>query len=119
MRRPTAHARGYTTEWMRERSSFLAEHPYCLGCAAVGRLTAATVVDHVIPHQGDRSKFWDALQPACAWHHNSIKPILERQWRAGKLADAALRLDSLAAVALTKARHRPAVGLDGFAIEGT
>jgi hypothetical protein len=79
----------------------------------------ATVADHVIPHEGDQSKFWTELQPLCKWHHDSIKPTLERQWRAGKLPDAGLWLNSKPAITLTKARHRPAVGADGFAIEGT
>lgn len=36
-------------------------------CAAVGRLTAATVADHVTPHRGDEALFFDPanLQSLC------------------------------------------------------
>ncbi len=38
----------------------------------MGRLTAATVVDHIIPHQGDRSLFWDIdnWKAVCKSHHD-------------------------------------------------
>ncbi|MGM9590559.1 MAG: HNH endonuclease signature motif containing protein, partial [Faecousia sp.] len=37
-----------------------------------GRLTPATVVDHIIPHRGDRKLFWDESnwQPLCKDCHN-------------------------------------------------
>lgn len=42
---------------------------------ARGRLTPATVVDHVIPHRGDRKLFWDSSnwQPLCVECHNRDK----------------------------------------------
>ena len=105
-----------TGTWKRQRACLLDEHRYCIGCAAIGIATEATVADHVVPHQGDTSKFEGELQPSCAWHHNSIKPILERQWRAGKLPATGLRLNSPQAIALTRARYRLPVGEDGFAV---
>jgi 5-methylcytosine-specific restriction endonuclease McrA len=119
MPRSNSHRRGYTDKWERARGSFLVDYPYCLGCAAIGLSREATVADHVVPHEGDASKFWAELQPLCKWHHDSIKPMLERQWKAGKIPAVALRMNSPQAVALTKARHKPAVGIDGFAIPGT
>ena len=120
MRRPTAHKRGYDKRWLSGRTGFLEEHPYCLGCSAIGVQRAATVVDHIIPHEGNKERFWDTeFQPLCDWHHNSIKPMLEREWSRGKLSDAVLRMNSPQAVKLTRARHRPAVGPDGYAIPGT
>ena len=117
--RASAHRRGYTKHWWRERTAYLDDHPYCLGCAAIGLRTIATVADHVVPHQGDKSKFWAELQPLCKWHHDSVKPVLERAWSAGQLPDVALRMNSKEAVKLTRARHRPAIGVDGLPIEGT
>jgi 5-methylcytosine-specific restriction endonuclease McrA len=38
---------------------YLARNPLCVHCERVGRMTSATVVDHVIPHRGDRNLFWD------------------------------------------------------------
>lgn len=58
--RPTAAQRGYGSAWQKARAGFLAQHPLCVDCLAAGRTTAATEVDHVIPHRGDRAKFWDA-----------------------------------------------------------
>ncbi len=38
------------------------EHPLCAECErqTPPRLTAATVVDHIVPHKGDMERFWDA-----------------------------------------------------------
>ena len=54
--RGTAHERGYTAQWQRYRAMFLRANPLCVGCE--GRVTEATVVDHIIPHKGDRELFW-------------------------------------------------------------
>lgn len=121
MRRPTAAERGYDIRWDAAASSFRDAHPYCCGCQAIGVVRAAAVVDHIVPHEGDPVRFWarDNWQAACKWHHDSVKPMLERQWKAGKLSAQALRLDSPQAIALTKTRYRPAVGVDGFAIKNS
>lgn len=105
-RRGSARERGYTTAWDKAARGFLARHPLCLGCAAIGRTEAATLVDHTIPHRGDQALFWDAdnRQPSCRWHHDVIKQILERMFDAGDLAAADLRLDSPRAIALTRER---------------
>jgi 5-methylcytosine-specific restriction protein A len=81
----------------------------------------ATVVDHVVPHRGSQRLFWDPRnwQPSCDWHHNSIKPELERQFEKGLIKAHDLRLDSLPAAQLSRERHKPAVGVDGFAIPGS
>ena len=57
--RGSADARGYNAEWRRDRKAFLQKHPLCEECRKDGRLTPATVVDHIIPHRGDRKLFWD------------------------------------------------------------
>jgi len=46
--------------------------PLCVMCAAEGRYTKATVVDHIKPHRGDRKLFWDRAnwQPLCKAHHD-------------------------------------------------
>ena len=50
---------GYTKRWQTASKSFLLHHPFCVRCRQQGRLTPATVVDHIIPHRGDRNLFWD------------------------------------------------------------
>jgi hypothetical protein len=45
-------ARGYGADWRRVRLAVLASEPLCRICEAVGRVTAATEVDHIEPFQG-------------------------------------------------------------------
>ncbi|MEC7815831.1 HNH endonuclease signature motif containing protein [Marinobacter alkaliphilus] len=33
-------------------------NPLCAECSRQGRITAATDVDHIIPHRGDLKLFW-------------------------------------------------------------
>ena len=70
--RGTAQERGYTARWQRARRTFLAQHPLCAECERQGRLTGATVVDHVIPHKGDMVLFWDSenWQSLCKTCHD-------------------------------------------------
>lgn len=41
--------RGYGYKWQKARERFLSLNPLCVYCERVNRVTAATVVDHVIP----------------------------------------------------------------------
>lgn len=52
-------------------------------CQERGRITAATVVDHITPHKGDTALFWDQSnwQSLCASCHNSHKQRLEKSGR--------------------------------------
>lgn len=51
--------KGYDSRWQAARKAYLHSHPLCVRCQAEGRLTRATVVDHIIPHRGDPALFWD------------------------------------------------------------
>ena len=44
-------------------------------CEKRGRVTAATLVDHIEPHRGDMTVFWDRAnwQPLCTTCHSSVK----------------------------------------------
>lgn len=71
--RATTAERGYGARWQKARAAFLAQHPLCAQCAKENRVTAATVVDHVIPHKGDEALFWDQegnWAALCAKCHN-------------------------------------------------
>ncbi len=69
----TAAERGYDSRWQKARDGYLRLHPLCVMCRAEGRVTPATVVDHIKAHRGDKVLFWDKLnwQAICAPHHNS------------------------------------------------
>ncbi|MFW8092273.1 HNH endonuclease, partial [Klebsiella pneumoniae] len=47
----SSEPRIYGSKWDRERLIFLRAHPLCIMCQEQGRVTAATVVDHIIPHK--------------------------------------------------------------------
>lgn len=102
--RGSAKDRGYDATWRRERRAFLVDHPLCLGCDASGHAVPATVVDHIVPHRGDQRLFRDPRnrQPACKWHHDKVKQLLETMWQSGEITSDDLNLDSEAAVNLTR-----------------
>lgn len=79
--RPNSRRRGYSPEWEAYRAQFLKRHPLCSWCAADGKVTRATVVDHITPHRGNTHLFWDANNHAalCKWHHDSTKQRAEKR----------------------------------------
>ena len=70
--RGSAASRGYSSAWRKAREGFLARHPFCVQCEAEGFPRLAAVVDHVIPHKGDKQLFWNRnnWQPLCKRHHD-------------------------------------------------
>jgi hypothetical protein len=40
-----AQQRGYSAEWQRVAKSYRVQHPYCVGCAAIGKREPATCVE--------------------------------------------------------------------------
>ncbi|SUO95242.1 HNH endonuclease [Suttonella ornithocola] len=71
----TTKQRGYDGRWRKAREHYLSHHPLCVYCQREGRITPATVVDHIIPHKGDARLFWDKTnwQSLCKHCHDSIK----------------------------------------------
>lgn len=87
--RGNSSQRGYTWRWRNYRRSWLRAHPLCgdridgpdaqhSQCLQQQRVTAASVVDHIKPHHGDESLFWDPHnhQSLCETCHN-IKTATE------------------------------------------
>jgi len=70
--RGSAHQRGYSVAWQRARVAYLSKHPLCRAHEAKGDTVVATVVDHIIPHKGDKEIFWDSgnWQPLCKSCHD-------------------------------------------------
>jgi 5-methylcytosine-specific restriction protein A len=106
--RRSARDRGYSSAWDRTVASFKNAHPWCVGCRAVGITTPTAAVDHVVPHRGYMAKFWTRSnwQPACRWHHDSVKKRLESMFERGAIGADQLRLDSAIAVGLTREAGR-------------
>lgn len=71
--RKSASKRGYDHRWRKARKVFLMNNPACVKC---GRL--ADVVDHIVPHKGDKQLFWNQSnwQPMCTSCH-SAKTVRE------------------------------------------
>ena len=69
----------FTRRWQALRAAILRAEPLCRACVLVGRVTAATDVDHVRAHRGDVRLFWaqQNLQPLCAACHHR-KTAIER-----------------------------------------
>ena len=73
-----------TKSWQRLRYYQLQKEPMCRFCQQVGRVVAANVVDHIIPHRGDSALFHDKdnLQSLCAACHDRHK---QRQEKSGRV----------------------------------
>ena len=55
----SASSRGYGAAWNRARKLYLEAHPLCAECMKEGHYIRATDVDHIRPHRGDSTLFWD------------------------------------------------------------
>lgn len=68
----------YGRRWRVKRAAHLEKNPLCVLCKAVGKITAATVVDHIIPHNLDPVAFWNGeVQSLCFDCHDRIKQRAE------------------------------------------
>ncbi|SEF71738.1 HNH endonuclease [Thauera chlorobenzoica] len=81
----TSTGRGYGYKWQQARARFLKAHPLCSYCQREGRITLATVVDHIEPHRGDERLFWDQgnWMALCASCHSSVKQREEAKGEGG------------------------------------
>jgi len=70
--RGSSTERGYDSKWRTARAGFLRKHPLCAACERINRTAAASVVDHITPHKGDKDLFWDRAnwQPLCKPCHD-------------------------------------------------
>ena len=85
-------ARGYGYKWQKARERFLSANPLCCYCQRKGLITSASVVDHIEPHRGNESLFWDESnwQPLCKPCHDVTKAREEGRgpsqvWKASTL----------------------------------
>ena len=77
-KRGSADSRGYNSIWRRVRKGFIEKHPFCVHCEEKGVINPADVVDHIVPHKGNKEVFWDRdnWQSLCYSCH-SIKTVKE------------------------------------------
>ena len=77
---PSERAGLYGRQWQVARRLFLSSSPLCRLCGQLGRTTAADVVDHIKPHRGDKTLFWDRAnwQPLCKPCHDGAKQEQEK-----------------------------------------
>ncbi|MBS0535381.1 MAG: HNH endonuclease [Proteobacteria bacterium] len=76
--RQSANQRGYDSKWRRESKEYLARPENCLCACGCGR--AADMVDHIIPHRGDRKLFWDRKN----WQPMASSPCHVRKKQAAE-----------------------------------
>ena len=71
-RRGSSHSRGYGRKWQEYRLRYLAKHPLCVRCLEAGITMKGIVIDHIVPHRGNKKLFWDQSnhQTLCVYHHN-------------------------------------------------
>ena len=81
-RRGSATERGYTSAWSKARDGYIRQHPLCVHCEREGFVQAATVVDHKVPHKGDKAIFWDSenWQSQCKMHHDRKTATEDGGW---------------------------------------
>lgn len=67
--------------WKKRRRVQLRQHPLCKLCEQLhGLIVPASVVDHVVPHRGDRELFENGeLQSLCVKCHDSVKRTIEQR----------------------------------------
>ena len=87
-----------TARWRARRMHQLVTEPLCRTCAKHGRITLATVADHVIPHRGDETLFFEGeLQSLCdeePWRcHSRVKQQEERLGFSPAVGDDGYPLD--------------------------
>lgn len=66
--RGTPTQRGYNFKWQKSSKLYLKNSPICVRCER-----PAQVVDHIIPHRGNKELFWDMnnWQPLCKHCHDT------------------------------------------------
>jgi len=66
--------------WRMRSINQIKQHPLCVMCLQAGWVTAAKVADHIVPHKGDPTLFYEGkLQSLCKHHHDKSKQEFEHR----------------------------------------
>jgi 5-methylcytosine-specific restriction protein A len=88
-----------TPQWKALRAYQLVTNPLCAMCLPQGRVTLATVADHIKPHRGDRKLFFNP---------NNLQSLCD---------ESPFRCHSSAKQSEERLGYSKAVGVDGFPID--
>jgi 5-methylcytosine-specific restriction protein A len=71
-----------SSRWQSSRKLFLQKHPLCEECMKEAFVTPATIVDHIEPHVGNLTLFWDETnwQALCKHHHDTKTAKKDGRW---------------------------------------
>jgi len=84
-RRGNAAERGYDARWRRLRDAHLAREPLCRMCRHSGLVSAAALVDHIVPiADGGAVLDDDNLQSLCRGCHDKKTAVDVARRRAGR-----------------------------------
>ena len=84
-----------TKRWKSMRKRQLSRHPNCNCDCHRGEKVSANTADHVEPHKGDKTLFFNGkLQSLCAHCHNSCKQSYERSGYAKGCDEMGLPIDT-------------------------
>lgn len=85
-----------TKRWKALRLLQLGREPLCRLCKEADRLCPATVADHITPHKGDVTLFFDAtnLQSLCKPCHDGTKQRAEHRGHTQGCDAAGMPLDA-------------------------
>ncbi|WP_198297936.1 hypothetical protein [Bordetella genomosp. 9] len=79
MTQPAYKAWYKTYRWQQLRKRHLHDNPLCVMCEREGKYKLANICDHIEPHRGDETKFWEGpFQSLCKAHHDSTKQAMEK-----------------------------------------
>ncbi len=79
-RSTTKHQELYRGNWPKVSKHYRQEHPLCVACLFNGRIKATECVDHILPHQGNLTRF-DDQENLCSlcWSCHTRKTQAERK----------------------------------------
>ncbi len=68
--------------WQKASRQFLRANPICRECLKSDRISVSAVTDHIVPHRGDLTLFWDRSnwQPLCKRCHDRKTALHDGRW---------------------------------------